>query len=314
MQKILEDYQVRKSNKQKTKFISYLKERLKNSDYSDDDIKIEKAGKWIFKSRNIIVGNPETSDIIVTAHYDTCAVSPVPNLIFPTNIVMYLLFQLLLTFLIFFTAWVVSIPFILFFENPLVYSSIFSIVVILLLNQMMFGYPNKHNANDNTSGVIALINILENLPKEKRNRICVVFFDNEEKGLFGSSFFEAKHRIKKSKLLINLDCIGDGNHILMMPKKQAKQDKMFIRLNELMENEAPKYNMVYKMKIAKPLMFPSDQAHFNKGVGICTLKKSIIGLYAGRIHTPFDNICEKRNIDCISNTIIKLLLEENENV
>ena len=87
MQEILEKYQIRKSNKQKTDFIIYLTNRLKDVGYSDEDIHIEKGWKWIFKTRNVVVGNPETAKVIFGAHYDTCAISPLPNMMFPMNMV-----------------------------------------------------------------------------------------------------------------------------------------------------------------------------------------------------------------------------------
>ena len=57
----------------------------------------------------------------------------------------------------------------------------------------------------------------------------------------------------------------------------------------------------------KPLMFASDQANFDKGVGVCALKKGIFGLYAGRIHTPFDRICEENNINYLNTSIINFI-------
>jgi len=49
----------------------------------------------------------------------------------------------------------------------------------------------------------------------------------------------------------------------------------------------------------KPMMFGSDQMHFAKGVGVCALRKSLVGRYVARIHTPFDTICREENIDYI---------------
>ena len=99
MQEILEKYQVRKTNKQKTAFIEYLKDRLSKIGY---DVKIEEKGKGLFKSRNIVVGDVDSAKFIVTAHYDTPPISPFPNFMFPTNIPMFLLFQTFLTIFIFF--------------------------------------------------------------------------------------------------------------------------------------------------------------------------------------------------------------------
>ena len=63
---------------------------------------------------------------------------------------------------------------------------------------MFVGKANKHTANDNTSGVLTLI---EALHEDELKDVCCVFFDHEEVGLFGSRFFYKKHkeelRIKK---------------------------------------------------------------------------------------------------------------------
>ena len=47
------------------------------------------------------------------------------------------------------------------------------------------------------------------------------------------------------------------------------------------------------------MMFGSDQMHFNKGVGVCALRKSVIGRYVARIHTPFDTVCREENVNYI---------------
>jgi hypothetical protein len=57
----------------------------------------------------------------------------------------------------------------------------------------------------------------------------------------------------------------------------------------------------------KPMMFPSDQIHFSKGIGVCAVKKSPIGRYVARIHTPFDTICREANINYIVDCMKKFV-------
>ena len=65
---ILENYQIRKSNKEKTAFIGYLKERLSASGYDPErDITVEEKWKGIFRTRNIIVGDPDKAKVLLTA-------------------------------------------------------------------------------------------------------------------------------------------------------------------------------------------------------------------------------------------------------
>lgn len=300
-EEILEKYQIRKSNKQKTEFIEYIKERLSRSGYDPEkDITVETKGIGLLKSRNIVVGNPKEAEIVVTAHYDTCAVLPFPNFMAPTNPVLFWVFQLLVFFFLAYLAAIVVLVFTFLTNNYFEGGNVFLFVLVLLAFHTMFGYRNKHTANDNTSGVIAVTKLLEELPKEHRNKVCVVYFDNEEKGLFGSSFFAKKHKKSmKNKMLINLDCVGDGDNIVSMAKRAARKDPKYSLFVEALSEEAKTYDGRYHCKKMKFMMFPSDQANFDNAIGICALRKSIFGMYCGRIHTPFDTICREDNINCL---------------
>ena len=87
---LLEKFMIRKSKNEKTKFIEYIKGEFKNCGY---DINVEKGD---FGSRNIVFGDVNKAKVVFTAHYDTCAVMPVPNFITPTNFWIYCLYQLLI--------------------------------------------------------------------------------------------------------------------------------------------------------------------------------------------------------------------------
>lgn len=305
---VLNKYEIRKSNKEKERFIEYVKERLAKSGYTNDDIAIEERWKGLLKTRNIVVGNPKTAKAIVTAHYDTCAISPFPNFMSPTNFLIFFLSQFFLLFLVLFISWWVMVPFALYVENPNACIYAFQATMILILIQLSFGFKNKHTANDNTSGTITLLHILEKLPKENRKDICVVFFDNEEKGLWGSLFFKKKHPYSENKLIINIDCIGDGENVVLMAKKQARNNKRYQKLiRSFVGNKTE--NVIFYEKKMKPMMFPSDQANFPKGIGICSLRKGVLGKYTGRIHTPFDTKCRSENIEYVSDSIVTFAKE-----
>ncbi|MBQ7915540.1 MAG: M28 family peptidase [Firmicutes bacterium] len=290
---ILTQYQVRKSNKEKTAFIDYLKNRL-----NDYDITVEENGKGVFKSRNIVVGNPEEAQVILTAHYDTCPVIPFPNLMAPTNPLIFIAYQLLLVVIMVLIGGVFAVPAFLLSHDPLITYYAFLAGLLLFLGQVMFGYPNKHTANDNTSGIIVLTQFLERLPQACRDKICVVYFDNEEKGLLGSSAFAKAHEeVTKTKLLVNLDCVGDGDNIVCMAKFKARKEPLYDLLAECMQESAGSFDGRFLQRKMKFMMFPSDQAHFAKGVGICALRKSPIGMYCARIHTPMDTRCREENVE-----------------
>ena len=298
MDEILEKYQVRKSNKQKEEFISYLRSRLEKSGFDKEkDITVEEKGRGLVKSRNIIVGNPETAKVFFSAHYDTCAVIPFPNLIAPTNPFIFIGYQLVLTVLLLVIAAAGAYAVMLLTKNPIATYYSFLGMLFLLLYHLLFGYRNKHTANDNTSGVVLLTKLLEALPAEDREKVCVVYFDNEEKGLLGSVFFAKNHKnVVKDRMLINFDCVGDGDNVVTMAKGQAREDKLYPLFTEALEREEKTSDVVYLCRNMKFMMFPSDQSNFNKGIGVCSLKKGIFGRYVARIHTPLDTKCREENI------------------
>lgn len=173
---VFEGFHVRKTNKQKTKFINYVLNFAESHGYSP---RVEKGS---FGARNIVVGDPEKAKAVYTAHYDTCARLPFPNFITPKNFFYYLLYQLMITvpiiailfaaafgisFIVKFAAEAISID----AEMTSALMSLSWLVAYFLVFYLMMNGPaNKHTANDNTSGVITLFEVMQALPAEKRTR------------------------------------------------------------------------------------------------------------------------------------------------
>ena len=170
----------------------------------------------------------------------------------------------------------------------------------------LFGPANKHTANDNTSGVITLVEIMAALPEEAKSRFAFVFFDLEETGLFGSSDFAKKHKIAMlGKLLINFDCVSDGSNILLALKKDA------VGFEPLLE-KCFASNESFNVDIrSSGVFYPSDQAKFPCGVGVAALKysKLLKTEYMDRIHTTKDTVFEEKNVEFLKNCVLKLVNE-----
>lgn len=306
---ILLKYEIRKSNKEKTAFIDYMKERLAIAGYDPNrDIRIEEKGRGLLKSRNIVVGNPEEAEVLFGGHYDTCAWMPFPNFMAPTNPVLFWGYQILLLIMIIVpTALIGFIVGLISGSGEVAYFT-FLIALIALFIQLMVGFRNKHTANDNTSGIITLTHILEKLPEEMRSKVCVIYFDNEEKGLLGSAFFYNKHRKQvKGKMLINFDCVGDGDNIVTMANGKSRDDEKYPLFVEALEESEEGFDVKYLCRKMKFMMFPSDQANFKKGIGVCSLKKSPIGMFVARIHTYFDTKCRQENIEYLTKAMVEFV-------
>ncbi len=298
---IFEDHQIRKSKKQKTKFIEFTKEKAAELGYG------AAVEKGYLGARNIIVGDIASAKVVYTAHYDTCAVLPFPNFITPKNFGIYLLYQILVVIGFFAVAF--AIGFCFGFLGALLnlpeviarYSAMGTYWLLLIL--IMAGPANRHTANDNTSGVTTLFSIMEKLPEERKNEVAFVFFDLEEAGLFGSMGFAKKHRqAMKSKPLINFDCVSDGDNILFALRKGAAP------LAEKLAEAFPEGGKFKLHILTKGVFYPSDQANFPLGVGVAALKKSKMTsvLYMNRIHTRRDTVYQEENVDFLADGAVRL--------
>ena len=305
---MLKQFQVRKSAAQKSSFRNWLSETLKLYGYDT----CTESGGTLIKSSNVIVGNPETAKIIYTAHYDTCPVLPFPNFITPQNIFLYLLYQLLIVIPMFVFAIGAEILLLALWDNAPMWLAMLVVYIVLAfcIWWMMFGPANKHTMNDNTSGVATLMEIALSLPAANRKDIAFIFFDNEEKGLLGSSFFKKKHGNKiKNTLLVNFDSVSDGEYIQFYPNKALKTDG---NLMNLLENSF--YSSGDKrIKVVKGFgLYPSDQRAFIKGVGVAAMHKGPFGYWLGRIHTKRDTVFDTQNIELLRSGALNLVVSLSE--
>ncbi len=299
---IFEKYQVRKSKKQKTAFIEYIKDLCE-----EKGIPCEVEEKDF--SRNIVMGtSPADSEVVMTAHYDTCAKMIIPNFITPKNFLFYLVYQLLLIGSIIAVAGLAGWLCLKFVSDSLAPLA-FMIFYLVFLILIFAGPANKHTANDNTSGVITVLNTMLSMNEAQRAKVCFVLFDNEESGLLGSYAFKQMHRAEmKDKPLLNFDCVSDGEYIFAKIPKKDKKSEFGVKFKEVMEKNIEKYGM--NPVVGTSGFYPSDQTNFRHGVGIASLKKSkILGLYMNRIHTSKDTVFEERNIECLTSAMLEFIEE-----
>lgn len=297
---VLASFPVRKSKKQKQAFRDAIQSYAQSIGYRCN---VEKGS---FGSNNVVLGDPEKATFLITAHYDTCAHLPFPNLITPCNFWTFLGYQLLVTALMLLPPVALGIVAGVATQSFDIgyYLGYVSFLVILPL--MMFGPANKNNANDNTSGVVTLLDIAAALPEQLRNKTCFVLFDLEEAGLFGSSSYRAKHKkATNSQVVLNLDCVGDGDHLLLVPTGKLKRKKDAIAFFK--KHCASYGEKTVTLRDKGFSVYPSDQANFPYGIGICALRSSKLGLYMSRIHTNRDTILEEENVNILRNTLIAMI-------
>lgn len=291
---IFERFEVRKSRLQKTAFLEWITEVAETNGWKTA---VENNN---ISGRNFIIGNPETAKVVFTAHYDTCAVMPIPNFITPKNVSIYILYQIVLTAVLLIPAAIVAFIAGSVNESLVTLAVDFAMIAVLLL--MLCGPANKHTANDNTSGVTTVIDLMHSVPDDKRDDVAFILFDMEEQGMFGSSAYFSKHKkVMKNKLLINFDCVSDGDYILLAVRKKAKDFVPLIESSFVSDD-------TFTVEVAtKGVFYPSDQMQFPCGVGVGAFKKKGKVLYLDRIHTKKDIVYNEENIEFLVNSSLKLI-------
>ena len=293
--RVVHEFNVRKTRSQKGRFIEVLTQALTDDGHM---VRVEET-KRLIHNRNIVVGDIKQAKVICTAHYDTPAALPLPSIIAPKNVLVTVLYQ-------FFLALLLIIPLCgLYFlahvllEEPAGAFFLYCIFAVLLLYLLINGPANKSNCNDNTSGVVTLIELLNRLSPDERSIVACVFFDNEEKGLIGSLKFSKRHSKQLSgKLIVNFDCVSDGDTLLMagnrLARENAKLSQMFA---SSFENDSGKEILFTSA------FYPSDNLCFGKNmtIAIGAMRKSKwLGLHLSRIHTSRDVMFDETNIETLS--------------
>ena len=300
---LVEKFPIRKSDRQKQAFREWFIGWAGEQGYTAEATK----PKGMFRSTNVVVGDPETAEVTFTAHYDTPACMFVPNFITPRNVLVYILYQLVLVPILLIpgalagalTGHVLRV----LTDNAFMASEIGAAVgfvsVYMTLGIMMFGPANKNNVNDNTSGVAAVMELMTRLPEDQRAKAAFILFDNEEKGMLGSSAYASSHKaVKKEKLIINMDCVGDGENVMFFANKKTRSLETFPKLEAAMTGVSGRNYIMSKLE---KCVYPSDQSQFKHGIAVCACNKMpVIGYYCDKIHTKKDTVCEQANLDFLA--------------
>ena len=300
---VFRDFPVRKTKKQKQAFREAVQSYAEQLGYP---CTVESGS---LGSRNLVIGNPEQADYLVTAHYDTCARLPIPNFLTPCNFWPFLLWQVVLVLLILGVCILMGLGVGFLTGSGAIGSWCGYLMIWVILALMLIGPANPSNANDNTSGVVTLLEIAKSMPGNQRKKVCFVLFDLEEAGLIGSASYRKAHKSQTDRqMVLNLDCVGDGDNLTLFPTKRLKKDrKRLTSLYKACGYFGKKSILVHEQGFS---FYPSDQANFPWGVGICALNKRGKTLYLSRIHTKKDTILERTNVNLLRAALITYICRD----
>ena len=183
-------FPIRKTTAQKRAFEKWVMAKMREMGYRPYVDGMNRKDK--LRHRNIVAGDPQNAELLISAHYDTAATIGVPDLRIPRNFPVYILAQgavllgMLLISLLIGTAVGLATK----SGDWLILTFFFAYLALMLL--MMFGAANKHNVNDNTSGIAALLETMQRLSPEAREKTAFILFDHQETGSRGAKSYGAQ--------------------------------------------------------------------------------------------------------------------------
>lgn len=254
------------------------------------------------KHDNVVIGSPETAKVIFTAHYDTPRNMLIPNLMIPASKPLFYLYQMcvivpLLVISVGAGLFVMSRGEGLLWQEAgvLTYAVLYFCLFFLIMKRGI----NKTNYNDNTSGTAAVLDLALKMPDLYRDKVAFILFDDEEKGLKGSkAMAKAHHAIKKNTLVINFDCVGNGDNFVCVYNKALDGDPVLEEIRNLLPGA--------RLVCISRGSCNSDQKSFKRGIGICACRKNRFGtLYTPYIHTKKDTVVDPSNMDKLADAFAK---------
>jgi hypothetical protein len=296
-------FPVRRKNEQKAAFRDAVQDYFSNLGYS---VAVEENKKGCY---NIVIGDASSAQYLITAHYDTPATSLFPNFYTPNNLVLYFAYQMLLVFAYMAIAFVVCvIAGLIYFDKTVIFLAWY-ISYMALAFSGRYGPANRNNWNDNTSGIVTLLETARTMPENQRHKVAFILFDQEELGLVGSKAYRKAHKEQtENQTVLNLDCVGDGDEIRIFPSKTVKADETAMNwLSRICGRNGPKQ---IKLKEKGTTFYPSDQKNFPRGVAIAAFRvNKWCGLYHGRIHTNRDTVLDQTNVNILRAALTTLICQ-----
>ena len=300
-EQITELFPIRKTAAQKKAFRQWVMGEINERGYT---ARIEQNDRG--RQQNIVVGDPEHAEVTFTAHYDTPATTLVPDLQIPRNFAVYLLWQIAVIGVMLLISLLLGAAAGLATQNGDVMILAFFGAFVVLMWLQLAGIANKNNVNDNTSGVAALLETMQRIPEDAREKAAFIFFDNMEKGRKGSKAYARDHlEMQHTRFVVNVDSIGVGEHFVVAAPSLAVQLPQYTKLEKLLaaceDREAHFYSSV-------TTRMNSDFRSFKCGVGIMACREVAgVGLYLGDLHTSRDDNADQGNIDALAEAFAALV-------
>ncbi|MCP4143151.1 MAG: Zn-dependent exopeptidase M28 [Chloroflexi bacterium] len=295
----------RLTGKEKESFLDKIEEELLSRNYESERVRIK---HWGFNNR-LLSTKCEKPEVVFLAHYDTPTIMPwgissAFALIGHTRQVLASIFLIILTLSL-------SIIYHWFKLNGFGYWAAIYLGIMSILFLFPIFFPNPNNVEDNTSGVIGLLALAEQIKDRSfKDKVQFVFLDNEEWGLIGSNalkkVWQKENHLRVNTVIVNLDCISRGGIPLLV---YHHNDRVAQKIRPFLEEQFPQTKMLDMKNI--PL---SDNYTFREkgAIDISYADQTIIpgGFYIRKIHTPSDKDFFPEKVGLLVDALIDFLDEK----
>ncbi len=287
-------FPVRKSKAQKEAFRVWLMAKIGEMGYA-----VQAEGNDRGRQQNVVAGDPEHACVTFTAHYDTPATILIPDLQIPRNFPVYLAWQALLI------GGMLGLSLLLGCALGLLTGSGQALLLgffgafLALMSLQLYGFANKNNVNDNTSGVAALLETMARIAPEDREKAAFIFFDNTEKGRKGSRAYANDHlQMQHTGFVVNADSVGVGDVFVVSAGALAANLPQYERLQASFNARESRTARFYSSVTTR---CSSDHRSFRCGVNVTACREVPgIGLYLGDLHTARDVSADQGSIECLA--------------
>ena len=183
----------------------------------------------------------------------------------------YMLYEALMPLLALAVSFLISFGVTFALNMPNMTLPLFLLLLVVGLFYPKYGKSETNNKNANTSGVVALLEVAKALTPRYRGEVCFLFLDGGTQGSKGAKRLIHAHPELKKKSVVVLDCVGEGDELLILPGKTSRwNDKLLDTILEQFSNSEKKTCF---LKTDGLVHYPSDNRAFTGGTVICACKK-----------------------------------------
>lgn len=302
-ERISREFPVRRKAEEKERFRLWLTGTLRELGYHAELQARETPLQTGGRVTNVVAGDPEQAKLLFVAHYDTGLRTILPPLIMPTRPLTAFLYLALTPASVLLGSFVLSFGLTFLINAPQLTLPMFLLLLVLALLYLRFGPGEENNVNDNTSGVAALLETAAALTPRHRGEAAFVFLDGGFGGLAGAKSFRARYPSAKEKPTVNLNCVAQGDELLILPGKYSRWNGEL--LDAILESFESDEKKTVFLKTDGLTYYPSDNRAFRNGLSICACK-SLSGF--GRIVTMRKvKSVDRENLEILKNGLCKLV-------